>query len=95
MSMKLYVGNLSYDISEDELKELFEPFGEVESIKIITDQYTGKSKGFGFIEMADRSGGEQAINGLNGKEIKNRALTVNEARPKPSRGGYGGRGGRR
>lgn len=93
MSMKLYVGNLSYDISEAELRELFEPFGEIESIKIITDQYTGKGKGFGFIEMSSRSGGEQAITGLNGKEVKNRALTVNEARPRPTRGGYGSRGG--
>ncbi|MBN2373373.1 RNA-binding protein [bacterium] len=93
MSMKLYVGNLSYDISEDELKELFDPLGEVESVKIITDQYTGKGKGFGFVEMSSRSAGEQAISELNGKEVKGRQLTVNEARPKPARGGFGGRGG--
>ena len=92
MSMKLYVGNLSYDISESELRELFVPLGEVESVKIITDQYTGKAKGFGFVEMATRSQGEQAISELNGKEVKNRPLTVNEARPKPTRGGFGGRG---
>lgn len=93
MSMKLYVGNLSYDISEIELKELFAPFGEVESVKIITDQYTGKGKGFGFIEMSTRSEGEQAISELNGREVKNRKLTVNEARPKTARGGFGDRGG--
>ena len=91
--MKLYVGNLSYDISESELRELFEPFGEVESIKIITDQFTGKGKGFGFVEMSTRSAGEQAMSELNGKEVKNRPLTVNEARPRPQRGGFGGRSG--
>jgi RNA recognition motif-containing protein len=93
--MKLYVGNLSYDISEFELKDLFMPFGEIESVNIITDQYTGKGKGFGFIEMSSRSEGEQAIGELNCKEVKGRALTVNEARPKPTRGGYGHRGGGR
>jgi RNA recognition motif-containing protein len=91
--MKLYVGNISYETSESELRALFEPFGEVESIKIITDQYTGKGKGFGFVEMSSRSEGEQAINELNGKELNNRTLTVNEARPKQSRGGFTGRGG--
>ena len=93
MSMKLYVGNLSYDISESELKELFIPFGEIESVKIITDQFTGKGKGFGFVEMSTRVEGEQAISELNGKEVKGRTITVNEARPKPTRGGFGGRGG--
>jgi RNA recognition motif-containing protein len=95
MAMKLYIGNLSYDISESEIKDLFSPFGEIESINIITDQYTGKGKGFGFVEMSSRSEGEQAIGELNGKEVKGRTLTVNEARPKPARRSYGDRSGGR
>ena len=95
MSMKLYVGNLSYEMSEAALNDLFTPFGTVESAKIITDKYTGNSKGFGFVEMASREEGEKAISELNGKQLNNRAITVNEARPKPDRGGSGGGGGRR
>lgn len=90
MSMKLYVGNLAYEVSESELEELFTPFGTVESAKIITDRYTGRSKGFGFVEMSDRQEGEKAIADLNGKEVRNRTITVNEARPRQARGGYGG-----
>ena len=85
MSIKLYVGNLSYQMSETQLKDLFMPFGEVGSVKIITDRATGKSKGFGFVEMTSRSQGEEAIKELNGKEINKRALTVNEARPLEAR----------
>jgi len=95
MSMKLYVGNLSYEMSESQLSDLFTPFGAIESAKIITDKYTGNSKGFGFVEMSSREEGEKAISELNGKQINNRAITVNEARPKPERerGSSGGRGG--
>ena len=96
MSMKLYVGNLSYQITEDELSELFSEFGAVESVKIITDRETGQSRGFGFVEMASKEEGEAAMNELNGKEHNSRALVVNEARPRQERrpgGGGGGTGG--
>ena len=94
MSMKLYVGNLSYDISESELKDLFTPFGEIESINIITDQYTGKGKGFGFIEMSNEGEAQAAVMALDGQDCGGRALKVNEAKPRVSRGGggYGGGG---
>jgi cold-inducible RNA-binding protein len=98
--MKLYVGNLSYDTNEAELRELFTPFGEPDSAKVITDRDTGRSKGFGFVEFADNAQATAAMNALNGKEVNGRALTVNEARPRNessgSRGGGGGgsRGGR-
>jgi len=97
--MKLYVGNLSYEVTEEDLKQSFEQFGQVESVAIITDKFTGKSKGFGFVEMASKAEGQSAIDGLNGKELKGRTLNVNEARPRTEnrggRGGYGGgRGGR-
>ncbi len=92
--MKLYVGNLSYEVTEEDLKQSFEQFGQVESVAIITDKFTGKSKGFGFVEMASKAEGQSAIEGLNGKELKGRTLNVNEARPRTesrgSRGGYGG-----
>ena len=90
MSMKLYVGNLSFETSESELKDLFTPFGEVESVKIITDRYSGAPKGFGFVEMSTRAEGEKAINELNGKMLRNREIIVNRARPQKSRGGFGG-----
>lgn len=96
MSMKLYVGNLSYQITEDELNEIFSAYGAVESVKIITDRETGQSRGFGFVEMASKEEGEAAMNELNGKEHMSRALVVNEARPRQERrpgGGGGGRGG--
>ena len=94
--MKLYVGNLSYDMNEAELRELFTPFGEPDSAKVITDRDTGRSKGFGFVEFADNAQATAAMNALNGKEINGRALTVNEARPRTeSSGGRGGGGGGR
>jgi len=92
MSVKLYVGNLSYDVTDSELNDLFTPFGVVESARIITDKFTGNSKGFGFVEMPSREEANQAMNDLNGKTINNRAMVVNEARPqvKTPRGGGGG-----
>ena len=94
-SMNLYVGNLSFNTTESALEELFAEFGQVDSAKIITDRYTGQSRGFGFVEMSSRSEGEQAIAALNGKEFENRQLKVNEAKPRTEgrRGGGGGGGG--
>jgi RNA recognition motif-containing protein len=91
--MNLYVGNLSYRLTEDELKEAFEEFGQVASCTIIKDKVTGESKGFGFLEMPERSEAEAAISGLNGRDLKGRKLNVNEARPREGGGGGGGRGG--
>lgn len=96
--MRIYVGNLSYEVTEDDLRSALEQFGQVESVTIIKDKFSGKSKGFGFVEMASKAEGQAAIEGLNGKELKGRAVNVNEARPRTesrdSRGGYGGsRGG--
>jgi RNA recognition motif-containing protein len=88
--MKIYVGNLSYSVTEEELQKAFEAFGEVSSINIITDQYSGRSKGFGFVEMPGKEEAEAAINGMNGKEIAGRTLNVNEARPRPDKGRGGG-----
>lgn len=92
--MKLYVGNLSYEVTEEDLRQALEQFGQVESATIIKDRDSGRSKGFGFVEMASKAEGQSAIDGLNGKELKGRALNVNEARPRTesrgSRGGYGG-----
>lgn len=90
MSMNLYVGNLSFETTESELKDLFDPFGEVESVKIITDRYSGAPKGFGFVEMSTRAEGEKAISELNGKMLRNREIIVNRARPRTRRGGFGG-----
>ncbi|MBA3017311.1 MAG: RNA-binding protein [Desulfobacteraceae bacterium] len=94
--MKIYVGNLSYEVTEEDLRLALEQFGQVESAAIIKDKYSGQSKGFGFVEMASKAEGQAAIEGLNGKELKGRALNVNEARPRTeshgSRGGYGGGG---
>ena len=92
-SMNLYVGNLPYQTSESDLRELFAAHGEVESARIITDRDTGRSKGFGFIEFTSRSEGEQAIAELNGREIDGRQIKVNEAKPRNDRGGGRGRGG--
>ena len=96
--MNIYTGNLSYEVTENELKEAFEAFGKVETVKIIKDNYTGRSKGFGFIEMLDDSEAQAAIDGLNDKELKGKTMKVNTARPRSensrSRGGYGGGGGR-
>ena len=99
MGNKLYVGNLSYNVGDSELQELFSTFGTVSSAKVITDRDTGRSKGFGFVEMGSSEEANAAISALNGKEIDGRALTVNEAKPKTDhgrggRGGFGG-GGRR
>jgi RNA recognition motif-containing protein len=90
--MNLYVGNLSYRLTEDELRQAFEEFGQVSSCTIIKDKVTGESKGFGFLEMAERSEAEAAINGLNGRDLKGRKLNVNEARPRTEGGGGGGGG---
>jgi RNA recognition motif-containing protein len=92
--MNIYVGSLSYEVTEEELKQAFEAFGDVESVKIIKDMYSGKSKGFGFVEMSDKAAAQSAIEGLNGQELKGRTLNVNEARPR-SEGRRGGGGGRR
>ncbi len=92
--MKIYVGNLPYSVTDDELRQAFEEFGSVDSVDIIKDRYTGESKGFGFIEMADRDEAHKAIEGLNGKEFQGRPVTVNEARPRgEGRRGGGRRGG--
>ena len=92
--MNIYVGNLSYNTTEDELRTLFAEFGSVDSAKLIMDRDSGQSKGFGFIEMSDNSGGQQAIEGLNGRDINGRVLTVNKAKPREERprGGGGGSG---
>jgi len=91
--MKIYVGNLSYNVTEEELRQALEAFGPVNSATIIKDKSTGQSKGFGFVEMAAEADGKSAIEGLNGKELKGRAIVVNEARPRPE-GSSGSRGGR-
>jgi RNA recognition motif-containing protein len=91
--MNIYVGNLAREAVEDDLMQAFTPFGAVKSAAIIKDKFTGESRGFGFVEMDDKEAGLAAIAGLNGKEIKGRPLTVNEARPKTEGGGGGGRGG--
>lgn len=97
MAKKLYVGNLSYDTKDSDLQQMFEAFGTVQSAQIVMDRDTGRSKGFGFVEMSSDQEAQAAINGLNGKEAGGRALTVNEARPREDRGGGrsggGGRGG--
>ena len=97
MAMKLYVGNLSYDVNNSELEQMFTPFGTVQSASIITDRETGRSKGFGFVEMGSDQEAQAAINDLHGKDVGGRSLTVNEARPREERGGFksGGGGGRR
>jgi len=93
--MKIYVGNLPYEISEEELRQEFEGFGEVASVNIITDRYTGRPKGFAFVEMASVSAGQAAIAGLNGKALKDQTLNVNAARPRSESRGYGSYGDRR
>jgi RNA recognition motif-containing protein len=105
MGKKLYVGNLAYGVSDSDLQQLFEAHGTVQSAQVIMDRETGRSKGFGFVEMGTDQEAQAAIQALNGKEVEGRALTVNEARPKTEggggrggsggggRGGYGGGGG--
>ncbi len=93
MSINIYVGNLSFDASESELRGMFEAYGAVDSAKIIVDQFTNRSRGFGFIEMRDREEGLKAIQELDSKTVGGRALKVNEARPRTNSGGGGGGGG--
>ena len=93
MSTRLYVGNLNFRTTGDELRELFSQAGEVESASVVEDRDTGRSRGFGFVEMATAEGAAAAIEQFNGKEVGGRALTVNEARPRVERGGGGGYGG--
>ncbi len=99
--MNIYVGNLSYNLTEDDLRALFAEFGDVTSAKLIMDRYTGQSKGFGFVEMSDDGAAQKAIDELNGRDVSGRSLTVNQARPREERprggggrGGYGGGGNR-
>jgi cold-inducible RNA-binding protein len=102
MSMKLYVGNLSFQTSSDDLQQLFAQAGTVESASVVEDRDTGRSRGFGFVEMSSKEEGAAAIEQFNGKEVNGRNLTVNEAKPRENRsggggggrGGYGGGGGR-
>ena len=94
--MNIYVGNLSFDTSSEELREAFSEHGEVADARVITDRETGRSRGFGFVEMVDNSEAQAAIEKLNGASLQGRTINVNEARPRenrPSRGGGGGRGG--
>jgi len=96
--VNIYVGNLSSQVTEEDLRQAFEAFGQVTSVKMITDKFTGASRGFGFVEMPTKAEAEEAISGLNGNELKGRALNVNEARPRregPRREGRGGGGGGR
>jgi len=90
--MKIFVGNLSRDVMDEELRQAFESFGKVESATVLKDKFTGASRGFGFVEMPSGTEAQAAIDGMNGKELKGRTITVNEARPREDRGG--GRGGR-
>lgn len=94
MAKKLYVGNLSYDTNDGDLQQMFGAFGTVQSAQIVTDRDTGRSKGFGFVEMGSDQEAQAAINVLNGKEVNGRPLTVNEARPREGRGGGRSGGGR-
>ncbi len=93
--MNIYIGNISRDLSEDELREAFAEFGQVSSVNIIKDKFTGEYRGFAFVEMPVKEEAEAAISGLNGKELKGRALNVNEARPRTDDRRGGGRGGPR
>ena len=97
--MNIYVGNLPYEVTEEDLRLAFEPFGQVDSVNIIKDRFSGQSKGFGFVEMPSMEEAQAAINDLNSKDLKGRTLNVNEARPRAEggrgRGRRGGGGGRR
>ena len=89
--MNIYVGNLSQDVTEDDLRQAFEAFGQVESVNVVKDRFSGESRGFGFVEMPSKDEAQKAIDEMNGTDLKGRTLNVNEARPKTNRGG--GRGG--
>jgi RNA recognition motif-containing protein len=89
----IFVGNLSFNTSEDELRQMFAPFGQVDRVSIMTDRDTGRSRGFGFVEMASNEDGDKAITALNGSSVGGRTVNVNEARPKTERSGGGGGGG--
>lgn len=90
----IFVGNLDFNATEDSVRNLFERYGQVNSARIMTDRETGRSRGFAFVEMENETEADQAISALNGYSMDGRALNVNEARPKPDRGGFGGGGGR-
>ena len=91
--MNIYVGNLSYEVTDEDLREAFAAFGEVSSARVIRDRDSGRSRGFGFVEMPTQAEAQAAIQGLNGKDLKGRDLNINEARPRPERRGGEGRGG--
>ena len=88
--MNIYVGNLASDVTEDDLRQLFEAFGQVEAVTVMKDRFSGESRGFGFVDMPSKKEGESAIAGVNGKNVKGQALKVDEARPKQDRGGSRG-----
>ncbi|MFB3141623.1 MAG: RNA recognition motif domain-containing protein [Acidobacteriota bacterium] len=94
MNKKLYVGGLPYSVTEDKLQEIFSAHGTVESARVITDRFTGRSRGFGFVEMSSEEEAQKAIDSLNESDLDGRSLTVNEARPQENRGGGGGGGDR-
>jgi len=91
--MNIYVGNLAYSVTQDELREAFAAYGSVQSANLITDKFTGESKGFGFVEMPNNSEADAAIKALNEQPLKGRPIRVNQAKPRAERGGGGGRGG--
>ncbi len=98
--MNIYVGNLSFEVTDDDLRQLFTAYGEVESASVVKDRFSGESRGFGFVEMPAKKDADAAIAALNGTDVKGRTITVNEAKPKAPKsggggGGGGGRGGRR
>ena len=95
MNSKLFVGNLSFDMTENDLQDLFTPFGPVSEVNLMTDRSTGRSRGFAFVTMATPEAAQAAIQGMAGKDVQGRALTVNEARPREERSGGGGGGGGR
>jgi RNA recognition motif-containing protein len=89
--MNIYVGNLSYEVNDNDLRQAFEAFGEVRSASVIKDKFSGESRGFGFVEMPNKAEADAAIRSLNGKDLKGRSMNVNEARPRPAGGGGGRR----
>ena len=93
--MNIYVGNLAADVTEDDLRQLFEAFGQVESANVVKDKFSGQSRGFGFVDMPSRKDGISAIAGVNGKNVKGQVLKVDEAKPRQEHRGGGGRGVRR